>query len=166
MAFRVSCDAFGPNQNIPGRYTCDGQNLTPPLAWRDVPVGTKSLALILDDPDAPNGTYTHWVVFNIPGDADKLPELVPTPGQMPMGIRRGKNSAGTVEYSGPCPPEGSTPHHYHFHLYALDTTLSVPDGASRQDVERAMQGHILDQSDYVGLYQRLGTVAGSPPAVR
>lgn len=166
MAFRVSCDAFGPNQNIPGRYTCDGQNLTPPLSWHDAPVGTRSFALILDDPDAPSGTYTHWIVFNIPGDADKLPEMVPAPGQAPMGIRQGKNSAGTVGYTGPCPPEGSMPHHYHFHLYALDTTLSLRDGESRQAVERAMQGHILDQSDYVGLYQRLGTVAGSPPAAR
>lgn len=166
MAFSLSSSAFGPGASIPGRYTCDGQSLTPSLQWQDVPTGTQSFALILDDPDAPDGTFTHWVVFNIPGDATKLPETVPATGQMQAGVKQGKNSKGDAEYFGPCPPEGSTPHHYQFHLYALDTTLSLQDGASRQDVERAMQGHVLDQAEYTGLYQRLGTVAGSPPAAR
>jgi Raf kinase inhibitor-like YbhB/YbcL family protein len=143
---RITSPAFGHNQPIPPKYTCDGQDIIPPLDFGDIPTGTKSLVLILDDPDAPSGVWDHWIVFDMPGDTQGVAE-----GQEPAGTH-GKNSANTLTYGGPCPPNGQ--HRYFFKLYALDTLLGLKAGAKKTEVEAAMQGHILDQAELIGLYSR------------
>ncbi len=143
---RLTGPAFGHNQPIPEKYTCDGADIIPPLAFGGVPTGTKSLALIMDDPDAPSGTWDHWIVFDMPGDAKGVAE-----GEEPKGIR-GKNSSGDLKYGGPCPPNGQ--HRYVFKLYALETVLGLKEGASKKEIESAIQGRILDQAELVGVYSR------------
>jgi hypothetical protein len=128
-------------------FTCDGQDISPALSWDSLPAGTKSLALIMDDPDAPIGTWVHWVLYNLPSDQSGLSE-----GVNRIGID-GKNSWGKTGYGGPCPPKGKS-HRYFFKLYALDTALSLPTGASKAEVEKAMQGHILGQGQLMGRYAR------------
>lgn len=143
---------FESQQPIPAKYTCDGENVSPPLKFLQIPSDAKSLVLIVDDPDAPHGTFDHWIVWNLPPNLKELSEgakellrLSPTPKQ---GINGFKKSY----YQGPCPPPGK-PHHYHFKLYALDAQLSLAEGASKQEVEKAIQGHIVDQAELVGTYQ-------------
>ena len=147
MSIHVTSTAFNEGENIPKEYSCDGENLSPPLAWSDVPQGTQSLVLIVDDPDAPSGTFVHWVVYDLPAALASLPE-----GASGIG-REGVNGFRKSGFGGPCPPRGST-HRYFFKLYALDMVLGLKAGASKAEVEKAMQGHILAQGQLVGKYGR------------
>ncbi len=141
----VKSPSFEANQKIPSKYSCDGQSINPPLTIEGVPKGTKSLAIIMDDPDAPMGTFDHWVVWNIPLSANKIAENSDT------GIQ-GLNSAGEHGYTGPCPPSGT--HRYFFKAYALDTELDLGANSKKKDLEKAMQGHILAKGELIGLYSR------------
>ena len=151
--FVITSPAFVAGAKIPVEYTCDGQNFSPPLDWGQGPVGTTSFALIVDDPDAPSGAFAHWVIFNLPPDTRSLPETVPNENKLPSGALQGKNGFGKIGYAGPCPPTGS-PHHYRFTLYALDKSLDLATGASKEQALRAMQGHVLAESQLIGMYQR------------
>lgn len=153
--FAITSSAFAEGAEIPVKYSCHGQNVSPPLDWSQGPAGTASFALIMDDPDA--AAYTHWVIFNLPQDAHGLPEALPKDGQLASGALQGKIASGGIGYPigyfGPCPPKGS-PHHYRFTLYALDTSLDLAAGASKEQVLQAMEGHVLAQSQLIGIYQR------------
>lgn len=153
MAFQISTMAFQPNQVIPKKYTCDGTDTSVPLAWTDPPAGTKSFALIADDPDAPAGTWVHWVLYNIPGSAKELPEGLPVKDKLDNGSLQGKNDFGKTGYGGPCPPHGSA-HHYHFKLYALADSVRLDPGATKAQLLVAMKGHVLGQTEVVGTYKR------------
>jgi Raf kinase inhibitor-like YbhB/YbcL family protein len=143
---------FKSDQPIPSQYTCDSKNLSPPLHFSQVPPKAKSLALIVDDPDAPHGTFDHWIVWNLPPDIKELTEGAPELTRLSPQPSQGINGFKKSYYQGPCPPAGK-PHHYHFKLYALDVQLSLSAGATKQEVEKAMQGHILTQAELVGTYQ-------------
>ncbi len=145
--------AFENNSPIPERYTCDGEDVSPPLSWEGVPSGAKSLVLIVVDPDAPGGEFTHWVLYDVPPDLDSLPEGIPSVGEVEGVGVQGVNDFGRLGYGGPCPPPGK-PHRYVFRLYALDIELSLPPGASRSEVEEAMSEHVLAVGELVGLYGR------------
>jgi hypothetical protein len=147
----IASAAFQDGESIPSQYTCDGQNKSPALSWSGVPEGTQSFALILDDTDAPGGTFTHWVIFNIPANTLELEEAIPTTPQLESGALQGRNDFGGIGYSGPCPPPGAS-HHYHFVVYALDLTLDLSAGASKTQVLSVMQGHILAQAELIGIY--------------
>jgi Raf kinase inhibitor-like YbhB/YbcL family protein len=151
MALELSSPVIR-NQSIPQHYTCDGDNVSPPLRWGNVPAGTQSLVLIADDPDAPGGTFTHWVMYNIPPHLQELPEDVRRDEALPSGARQGMNDFGRIGYGGPCPPGGT--HRYFFKLYALDTRLELAPGASRDTVLDAIQGHLLAETEIVGRYSR------------
>lgn len=151
--FRLQSSAFREGRTIPRRYTCTGEDVSPALHWTAPPSGTRSLVLIVEDPDAPGGVWTHWVVFNLPASARSMPGNVPKQAQVPGGGLQGTNSFGHLGYGGPCPPPGK-PHHYFFHLYALDTVLSLKAGASKQEVLDAAKGHILAQTQLMGLFGR------------
>lgn len=155
-SFSITSSAFAPNGIIPAQYTCEGSDASPPLSWSGSPSGTQSFALIVDDPDAPDPAkpqrvYVHWVVYNLPADANGLPENASRSG-MPPGAVQGKNDWGKNQYGGPCPPIGR--HRYFFKLYALDTDLSFVSPPTKKDLEKAMQGHILGQAELVGTYQK------------
>ncbi len=152
MAFQLTSSAFEHEGPIPGKYSCDGENVSPPLRWGDPPEGAQSFALIFDDPDAPAGTWVHWVLYNIPGEARALPDAVPAEVKLVDGSLHGKNSWRRMDYGGPCPPGGT--HRYFFKLYALDTMLDLPAGATREQLEQAMEGHILAQAELMGTYTR------------
>ncbi len=153
MELTVSTSAFQEGEVIPTEYTCEGQDVSPPLAWDEPPAGTQSLVLIVDDPDAPVGVFTHWVLFNIPSDSRDLPEALPAQAQLPSGAQQGKNDFGRLGYGGPCPPPGRS-HRYRFTVYALDQPLELTAGASKKQVLDAIQGHILAQGQLTGTYQR------------
>ena len=153
MALTVLSSAFQEGSEIPARYTCEGQDVSPALTWEEPPAETQSFALIMDDPDAPGGVFTHWVLFNLPADSRGLSEAVPTQPQLPDGSLQGKNDFGRSGYGGPCPPPGR-PHRYQFTLYALDQTLDLKAGASKKQVIDAMRGHILAQGRLTGTYRR------------
>jgi Raf kinase inhibitor-like YbhB/YbcL family protein len=153
MPLTITSSAFAPNGTIPKKYTCDGPDVSPPLRWSEPPAGTQSLALIMDDPDAPAGTWVHWVLYNLPASVRELPENLPKVEQLPDGARQGRNDFRKTGYGGPCPPKGPA-HRYFFKLYALDTKLDLKAGATKADVEKAMQGHILAQGELVGRYGR------------
>src|ERR1035437_10017040 len=138
---------------IPAKFTCSGAGVSPQLAWNAPPARTASLALIVTDPDSPRGTWVHWVLYDLPAGTRALPEGLPALGRLPDGALQGRNDFGEIGYGGPCPPPGS-PHHYVFTLYALDAKLNLPVGATRAQVEAAMQGHILARGELVGLFQR------------
>ena len=144
--------AFAEGENIPVRFTCEGDDVSPPLAWSGAPVEARSYVLICEDPDAPRGTWVHWILFNLPGEAVELAQAVPTLAETPSGARHGRNTAGDMAYAGPCPPPGN-PHRYFFRLYALDIMLNLQPGATRAEVEEAMQQHILAQGTLMGTYQ-------------
>ena len=148
MTFELTSSAFSGGQQIPAKYTCDGEDISPPLQWSEPPAGTQSLALIMDDPDAPVGTWDHWLLFNLPASSRSLPEQA----GMPAGSAAGKNSWGRTGYGGPCPPRGT--HRYFFKLYALDTTLALPAGTNKSQLLQAMAGHILAQTELMGTYSR------------
>jgi Raf kinase inhibitor-like YbhB/YbcL family protein len=152
MALSLSSSAFQHGERIPVKYTCDGQDISLPLEWSNVPQGTQSLALIADDPDAPVGTWIHWVLYNLPGDSRALHESVPPDASLPNGSRHGKNSWGQLGYGGPCPPSGT--HRYFFKLYALDTILELQAGASKDQLLEAMERHILADAELMGSYSR------------
>ncbi len=147
MAIQITSPSFADGQLIPQKYTCDSSNISPQLDWIGVPAGAQSLALIADDPDAPGGTWVHWVLFNIPVTMNGLPE-----GVKGSGVQ-GRNDFSKLGYGGPCPPKGPA-HRYFFKLYALDRSLSLNEGARKADVEKAMAGHILGQGQLMGKYGR------------
>ncbi|MCS7286110.1 MAG: YbhB/YbcL family Raf kinase inhibitor-like protein [Anaerolineae bacterium] len=145
--------AFTNGSLIPERYTCKGENISPPLGWTGVPAEAKSLVLICDDPDAPGGPFNHWLLYNIPPSTTNLPEGVPPLPSLPDGSFQGFNSFGKIGYDGPCPPPGST-HRYFFRLYALDKTLNIPPKARKAEILRAMEGHILAVAELMGRFSR------------
>ncbi len=153
-SMELKSDAFVNGQSIPAKYTCTGKNTSPALTWSDPPAGTQSFALIVDDPDAPMGTWVHWVLFNIPAQARSLQEDLPVTGKNvdQNAIYFGKNSSGNTRYDGPCPPSGT--HRYYIKLYAVDTTISLLPGATKEDVLREMKGHILAQGELMGTFSK------------
>jgi len=153
MAITLASGAFRPNQPIPARYTCDGEDVSPPLTWTGVPAGTRSLALIIDDPDAPDPkhprqVWVHWVLYNLPPDATGLAEAA----ALPSGAKVGRNDWQRADYGGPCPPIGR--HRYFHKLYALDTVLPDLKHPTKSQLEQAMKGHVLAQAELVGTYER------------
>jgi Raf kinase inhibitor-like YbhB/YbcL family protein len=144
--------AFEAGAMIPKQYTGDGQNISPPLVWDAVPNNTASLALICDDPDAPMGTWVHWVIFNLPADIQELPENIPLQKSLATGAKQGTNDFHTIGYGGPCPPRGE--HRYFFKLYALDTKLNLDAGVKKENLLKAIEGHILGESKLLGKYRR------------
>jgi Raf kinase inhibitor-like YbhB/YbcL family protein len=152
MEIKVTSTAFQQNQAIPRGYTCDGSNVSPPLEWTGVPKSAKTLAIIADDPDAPAGTWVHWVLYNLPADKIGIVENTPTTETLSGGGRQGMNDFKKTGYGGPCPPSGS--HRYFFKLYALDTELPLKPGATKADLEKAMQGHVVAQGELMGTYRR------------
>jgi Raf kinase inhibitor-like YbhB/YbcL family protein len=153
MPFELTSIAFQNGEPIPREYTADGRNVSPPLKWGDPPAGTRSFALLCDDPDAPRGTFTHWVICNIPAEARELSEGVPPEPTLPNGTVQGSNDFGKVGYGGPSPPRGK-PHRYFFKLYALDRLVDLQPGADKRQLLAAMQGHILAETQLMGTYRR------------
>lgn len=152
MTLNLTSPAFVQEQAIPQKYSCDGEDISPALQWSDPPPNTQSLALIMDDPDAPVGTWVHWVLFNLPADSRTLSEAVAPNAELADGSQQGKNSWGRLGYGGPCPPRGT--HRYFFKLYALDALLNLSSGADQGQLLQAMEGHILAQTELMGTYTR------------
>jgi Raf kinase inhibitor-like YbhB/YbcL family protein len=144
---KITSQAFSNNSYIPKQCTCEGEDISPPLTIVETPTNTKSLVLIVDDPDAPMGTWVHWVVFNINPTTKEIKE-----NSIPQGSTLGKNDFGKLEYGGPCPPSGT--HRYFFKIYALDTSLNLPEGTTKAEVEKAIEGHVLDRGELMGLYKK------------
>jgi len=154
MAFILTSAAFKDGAPIPGKYTCDGGDVSPPLTWSGAPAGTRSVALIADDPDAPGGTWVHWVLYNLPVEVSELPENIAKVESLDLGgARQGRNDFRRPGYGGPCPPPGPA-HRYFFKLYALDTRLELKAGAQKKDVEAALEGHALGSAQLMGTYAR------------
>lgn len=157
MTLKVTSSAFQQGGPIPSQYTCEGKDISPPLAWSGIPANAKSIAMIVDDPDAPDPAkpqrvYVHWVVYNIPIAASSLPENASKSG-LPKGAVQGKNDWGNSGYGGPCPPVGR--HRYFFKVYALDIELTGLSAATKADLERAMKGHTVDSGELMGTYQKI-----------
>jgi Raf kinase inhibitor-like YbhB/YbcL family protein len=152
MTISISSSAFQEGGMIPAKYTCDGEGVSPPLQWTGVPEETKSLALVSDDPDAPMGTWVHWVLWNIPPSVRELAENVPPKPDLPDGSRQGISDFRRPGYGGPCPPSGV--HRYYFKVYALDTMLDLPGSTRKADLLKAMKGHILAEGQLMGKYRR------------
>jgi hypothetical protein len=152
MAITVTSSAFTEGALIPKKYTCDAEDISPDLKWSGVPSGAKSVALICDDPDAPVGTWVHWVLFNIPAELSALPTGIPADATLKNGARHGKNDFRKLGYGGPCPPGGT--HRYFFKLYALDSVLTLESGSTKAQLLAAMKGHILAEGQLMGRYQR------------
>ncbi len=151
---KLTSDAFKQGEIIPAKYTCEGKNISPAISWTDAPKGVKSFALIADDPDAPAGTWVHWVIYNIPFEMKNLPEAVPAKERLENGVMQGINDFSKIGYGGPCPPEGHGPHRYFFKLYALDAVINLGPGIKKADLTKAMKGHILKQAELMGRYER------------
>lgn len=149
---KLESTAFTANEMIPFLYTRDGQDVSPPLSWDAPPTGTQSLALIVDDPDAPDDIFVHWVLYDIPPEIQQLPQAVPAQATLLNGGAQGKNDFGNLGYGGPCPPSGV--HRYFFKLYALDRELGLKSGATKAQLEAAMDGHILASAELIGRYWR------------
>jgi Raf kinase inhibitor-like YbhB/YbcL family protein len=152
MAFQLTSSAFEPEGSIPAKYTCQGEDTSPSLQCSGPPVETASFALIMDDPDAPMGTWVHWVLYNLPGDVHELSESLAPDANLPDGSRQDNHSWGRTGYGGPCPPSGT--HRYFFKLYALDALLHPVDGATKEQLLEAMEGHILAQTELMGRYRK------------
>jgi Raf kinase inhibitor-like YbhB/YbcL family protein len=152
-AMQLTSTAFSEGEPIPAKYTCDGKDVSPPLKLADVPPGAKSLVLVADDPDAPVGTWVHWVLFDLPPATTELPEDLPKTQYLPGGAKQGLNDFKRLGYGGPCPPPGK-PHRYFFRAYALDVQLGLNPGISRKEIDRAMEKHILAQGQLMGIYKR------------
>jgi Raf kinase inhibitor-like YbhB/YbcL family protein len=153
MKIELTSSAFAEGETIPKSYTGDGKDISPRLQWADPPEGAKSFALICDDPDAPRGTWVHWVLFNLPNDLRTLDEAVPTQETLTNGARQGKNDFGAIGYGGPAPPRGK-PHRYYFKLYALDQMLDLSAGATKDQLLAAIKGHVLAEGQLMGRYGR------------
>lgn len=153
MAFTISSSAFSSGGSISTKFTCDGPNVSPQLAWTEPPAGTKSFALLADDPDAPVGNWNHWTVWNLPATLRGLPEAVSKDARLTDGTEQGRNDFGKTGYNGPCPPPGK-PHRYYFKLFALDTKLDLKAGSRKKELDNAMKGHILGQAEWMGTYGR------------
>ena len=152
MDLEVRSSAFKYGGYIPSRYTCDGENISPQLSWSKGPSGTKSYAIIADDPDAPMGTWVHWVIYNIPDNVTSLPEALSNAKRLDFGAYQGKNDFKKIGYGGPCPPGGT--HRYYFKVYALDTVLDSGPGLTKRQLLKAMEGHILAKGELMGKYSR------------
>ncbi|HQI00180.1 MAG TPA: YbhB/YbcL family Raf kinase inhibitor-like protein [Deltaproteobacteria bacterium] len=148
----VESSAFGQGGMIPSRYTCEGNNVSPPLAWKGAPQGTKSIALVADDPDSPKGSWVHWVYYDIPMQVSHLPENISKRSKPDTGGAQGVNDFRNVGYDGPCPPSGT--HRYYFKVYALDTVLGLKPGASKKELLKAMEGHVLSEGTLMGRFAR------------
>ena len=153
MSLAVTTTAFSPGGAIPTNYTCDGSDASPDLSWSGAPAGVQSFALIADDPDAPVGTWTHWIIWNIPPHNTGLLKSVPKDETLGDGTRQGRNDFKRIGYGGPCPPPGR-PHRYFFKLYALNAKLDLRAGANRNELEQAMKGHVLAQGELMGKFGR------------
>ncbi|HUN89557.1 MAG TPA: YbhB/YbcL family Raf kinase inhibitor-like protein [Terriglobales bacterium] len=153
MSFQISTSSFSSGASIPTKFTCDGQDVSPQLSWSRAPEATKSFALIADDPDAPAGTWTHWLIWDIPVASNQLAEGVPKTEEVGGLARQGQNDFRKIGYNGPCPPPGK-PHRYYFKLFALDSKLNIHTGANRAQLDAAMKGHILAQTEVMGRYGR------------
>lgn len=151
---QITSVAFQEGDEIPIKYSCDGNDTSPALSWDGVPPETRSLTLICEDPDAPSGLFTHWLLYNIPPGTTKLAEDLPITEKLANGSLQGRNSFKNIGYGGPCPPPKDNAHRYFFRLYALDTELDLPGGANREEVLRAIDGHILAEGQLMGKYQR------------
>lgn len=151
MNFVLKTKAFPKGGQIPGKYTCSGEDISPALSWSGAPAATKGFALIVEDPDAPSGTFTHWLVYDLPAGVHQLPENVSQQNDLSGGGRQGRNDFRRLGYGGPCPPPGK-PHRYFFKLFALNSALDLPAGASRPEVESAMRRHVLAQAELMGKF--------------
>jgi len=152
MQIKLSSTAFQDDGLIPSKYTCDGDNISPPLAWSNIPANTKSVALIVDDPDAPAKTWVHWVLYDLPTSTTNLPETVKPQPSLPGGGKNGRNDFNKLGYGGPCPPAGT--HRYFFKIYALDSETGLQPGATKEELLHAMDDHVIGQGKLVGTYQR------------
>ncbi len=151
---RLFSPAFGNGEYVPVKYTCDGEDISPPLLFLEPPEDTRSFAILVDDPDAPGGVFTHWIIYDIPATFEGLPEDVPPVSELEYGIKQGLNDFGRVGYGGPCPPPGN-PHRYFFVIFALDVpSLGLPPGVEKAQFLEALEGHVLAQDELVGLYGR------------
>jgi Raf kinase inhibitor-like YbhB/YbcL family protein len=153
MALKLESSAFQQGETIPAKYTCDGPDVSPPLQWMDVPKEAQSLALLCDDPDSARNPWSHWVLYDLPAGTRELPAGYPPGPEPEPGGKQGRNDFGHAAYGGPCPGGGAT-HHYYFRLYALDEILDLPPGATRSQLLGRMQGHILAESELMGVYTR------------
>jgi Raf kinase inhibitor-like YbhB/YbcL family protein len=149
---QLTSPSFEADAAIPAKYTCEGEDVAPALAWTDPPAATKGFALMMDDPDAPNKTVVHWVIYDLPAATRKLPEAVPKEAKLPDGSFQGQNSHGKIGYSGPCPPHGVV-HHYFFKLYALDKSTGLKPKATKAELEAAIKGHILAKAQLIGRFE-------------
>lgn len=162
MAFKLTSSAFSAEETIPDRYTCEGAGVSPPLEWANAPEGTEEFALVCEDPDAPGGTFTHWLLYGIPAEIEELPEDVPPDGTLSWGAVQGRNDFGNIGYGGPCPPIGET-HRYFFRMYALSEKLDMPPGATRAQLLSEAEDRAIARAGLMGTFaQRVapGGVAG------
>lgn len=148
----VRSTAFAEGDRIPSDFTCDGADMSPPVEWANIPSGTKSIAILVEDPDAPSGNWSHWLAYDLPPSLRQLPPGIPASKGLPAGGTQGRTDFGKMGYSGPCPPQGN--HRYFFRVYALDAILGLKPGVTKQELLRAMQGHILAQGQLMGTYDR------------
>ena len=153
MSLALSSKSFPNGGDIPKKFTCDGEDVSPDLSWNEAPAGTKSFALLADDPDAPVGNWNHWVLWNVPPESRSLPEGVSKLARLPDGAQQGLNDFRKVGYNGPCPPPGK-PHRYYFKLFALDAKLALKEKSGKPELEAAMKGHVLAQAEWMGLFKR------------
>jgi len=153
MSIQITSAAFAGGQPIPAKHTCDGDDVSPPLQWTNAPANTRSFALICDDPDAPMGTWVHWVIYDLPANAGTLPEDVAKTPTLAGGARQGMNDFRRIGYGGPCPPSGK-PHRYFFKIYALDTVLNLKAGLTKKELLKVTNGHVLAEGQLMGTYQR------------
>ena len=152
IEIKLTSTAFKEGEAIPRQFTCDGVNISPPLEWSGVPKTAKTIAIIADDPDAPSGTWVHWVLYNLPAENIGIVENLPANENLRAGGFHGKNDFGNIGYGGPCPPTGS--HRYFFKIYAVDSELPLKAGATKAEVEKALEGHILAQGQLMGIHRR------------
>jgi Raf kinase inhibitor-like YbhB/YbcL family protein len=155
MTMKITSPAFAGGQPIPPRFTCEGEDISPPLAWTGVPAEARSLALVCDDPDAPRGIWVHWIAYHLPPGAGGLAAGLPSRATLADGTCQGTTDFGRTGYGGPCPPPGKT-HHYHFKLHALDAAVPLAPGATKDELLRAIKGHVIAEARLVGTYRRTG----------
>jgi len=153
MSFSISSPSFSDGGDIAKKFTCDAEDVSPQLTWTEPPAGTKSFALLVDDPDAPVGNWNHWAMWNVPPESRGLPEGVKKTAQLPDGTQQGLNDFRKTGYNGPCPPPGK-PHRYYFKLFALDAKLTLKEKSGKKELEAAMKGHIVAQAQWMGRYGR------------